>query len=57
MTFMIFEQVSPAPSEQVKFRIAETYLTSEGMRTRLTPFAYSTADEARTKVALLEATR
>ena len=57
MTFMIFEQVSPAPSEQVKFRIAETYLTSEGMRTRLTSFAYSTADEARTKVALLEATR
>ncbi|MFD2650690.1 hypothetical protein [Brucella rhizosphaerae] len=50
--FAIFKQVSPETYRP--FRIIETYVTSEGMRSRICSGAFSTFDAAQGWVSQLE---
>lgn len=45
-SFLIFEQVAPPSPAGCRFRIAETYLTLDGPRTRLTNSSFSTLADA-----------
>ncbi len=51
-TFAIFKQVSPETDRP--FRVTETYVTSEGMRSRICSGAFSTIDAAQSWLAQLE---
>lgn len=53
-SFLIFEQVSPPPPAGCRFRIAETYMTIDGPRTRLTNSSFSTLADAQQFVLGLE---
>ena len=50
--FAIFKQVSPETYRP--FRIIETYVTSEGMRSRICSGAFSSLDAAQSWLAQLE---
>jgi len=52
-TFAIFKQVSPETDRP--FRIIESYLTSEGMRSRICSGAFSSLEVAQYQVSQLEA--
>ena len=52
-TFAIFKQASPETDQP--FRIIETYLTSEGMRSRICSGAFSSLEVAQYQVSQLEA--
>ncbi|WP_421565721.1 hypothetical protein [Ochrobactrum sp. EDr1-4] len=52
ITFAIFKQVTPDADRP--FRVIETYVTSEGMRSRICSGAFSTIDAAQGWVAQLE---
>lgn len=52
-TFAIFKQVTPDADRP--FRIIETYLTSEGIRSRICSGAFSSLEVAQYQVSQLEA--
>jgi hypothetical protein len=43
---LIFEQVEPVPHQQNRFRIGETTLGIDGVRTRLTQRSFPSYEEA-----------
>ena len=52
--FSIVEQVAPPPNNANRFRIIESFITSEGYRSRLTSFTFATVEEANDQLNQLQ---